>query len=207
MAESTHDREIREIRAILHDISELHQKSVIEREKRAAKWAKQQAEWAAKWAKLESERKKDDKEFQRWSQLEDYTESESKCLTDEFRDALQDAGQINGADLEFVHVHLRALRANEHIGKYDLVAINSDNAFVGDIKDNLTVQTVEKFAKNQLPHFAKHFPIITHNRQVLGMIGGKIIKKEVITAAQKLGLYVLRLNNNRKLSLTTPGRK
>ena len=194
MAESTHDREIREIRAILHDISELHQKSVIEREK-----------WAAE---RESERKKDDKKFKRWmAQFGDYTETESKSLEDEFYDALCKAKQIDGADLQEIHVRLHAMRASQNIGEYDLVAVNGDVVFVGEIKHNLTAQKVEKFANGQLQRFAKHFPAMTGERRVLGMVGGKIIEEKVITAAQKLGLYVLRLNNNRKLSVTTPGRE
>ena len=134
-----------------------------------------------------------------------YTDTASRCLEDEFHDALSEAGEIGGARLEGVYpARMQKSRKGRVLGEYDLVCINGGAVFVGEVKHKLTEDKVRKFKSRDLPKFAKVFPEIAGGRRVVGMVGGARIDAAAAEAARELGLYVLRLKNNRKLQVVAP---
>lgn len=193
MALSTHDKEIREIRATLAEI--------VKAQNRA------QQKHAAELERITAERKKEENALKQWRhEFGSYTDTEAKCLEDEFYDALRAAGKIDGARLDEIHV--RSAGGHDDIrGEYDLVAVNGKTVFVGEIKHNLTAKEVREFARNALPEFPRIFPVMAHKRKVRGMVGGARITEAAVKEARRLGFYILRLTNNRKLAVQSPEAK
>lgn len=133
-----------------------------------------------------------------------YADTESRSLEEEFRDALNEAGELCGARLDGCFVRAQPKRSARKPGnEYDLVAVNSDTVFVGEIKRKLTAAKVRDFAAKKLPRFAKDFPKIARGQKIFGMVGGAVIEEDAAEAARELGIPVLRLKN-RKLAVTAP---
>ena len=89
-------------------------------------------------------------------------------------------------------------------GEYDLIGVNSESVFVGEIKHKLTGDKVRKFAAKKLKLFPRLFPATAKGREIRGMVGGAQIEADAANTARELGLYVLRLKNNRKLQVVAP---
>ena len=130
-----------------------------------------------------------------------YTDTASRCLEDEFGDALRSAGRLGGSPLYEVHVRAQPMKGE---GEYDLIGVNSESVFVGEIKHNLTGDKVRKFAAKKLKLFPRLFPATAKGREIRGMVGGAQIEADAANTARELGLYVLRLKNNRKLQVVAP---
>ena len=200
---SEHDREIREIRKILRQIVQERAEESAAREKEREKYAAARAEEAVV---REKEREKDAAELQKWrKEFGSYTDAESECLEDEFYDALLAARKIDGARLD--EIHLRAAGGHDDMrGEYDIVALNGKSVFVAEIKHSLTAKKVREFAQTELPRFAEIFPVMARRRKVRGMVGGARITEAAAKEARRQGLYLLRLQNNRKLAVESPER-
>ena len=120
-----------------------------------------------------------------------FTTNYGKAVENEFAEALRKTKKIGEIKLDEVKVH---------IGKqfeFDLVAINSEIAIVGEIKVRLTHLDVRRFVKQRLPHFAEHCPEDAHARHIYGMVGAEIMTDGAKAEAEKHGLFIARLENKK----------
>ncbi|MBE8158343.1 MAG: hypothetical protein HAW59_02980, partial [Betaproteobacteria bacterium] len=81
-------------------------------------------------------------------------DSESVRLEDEFYDALCAAGKIGGDKLEKVFVRVDVWSKGASKGEYDIVGVNGDKVFVGEIKHKLTAEKVREFGAKKLRQYA-----------------------------------------------------
>ncbi len=116
---------------------------------------------------------------------------EAEYLEDVFYESLLETMEVNGVRLDELRQRQRAKY------EYNLVGINSKAVFVGEIKQKLLLKDVENFAKERLVYFAEDFPNVAKRRKVFGMVGGGRITAGAVRAAEKYGLFVLRLKNKK----------
>ena len=76
------------------------------------------------------------------------------------------------------------------IAEYDIVAVNKDKVLVIEVKNKLEKRSVDKFLEKMLPRFKKVFPEY-RDYDLIGGVGGLVVKDDVGQYAQKAGLYVL----------------
>ena len=116
------------------------------------------------------------------------------------------AGEIGGARLEGVYpARMQKSRKGRVLGRIRTwCALTAARCLSARSSTKLTEDKVRKFKSRDLPKFAKVFPEIAGGRRVVGMVGGARIDAAAAEAARELGLYVLRLKNNRKLQVVAP---
>ena len=132
-----------------------------------------------------------------------FIDTESVHLEDEFGDALREKGELGGYKLDRTIVRLNVRRKGITTGEYDIVGVNGDKVFVGEIKHKLTAEKVRSFGEKKLKQYGKHFPEDASKKQIIGMVGGLQIEEDAAEMALKMGMYVLRLHN-RKLKVEIP---
>ena len=76
------------------------------------------------------------------------------------------------------------------VAEYDIVAANKDKVLVIEVKNKLEKRSVDKFLEKMLPRFKKVFPEY-RDYDLIGGVGGLVVKDDVGQYAQKAGLYVL----------------
>lgn len=198
-----------EIWATLDKITALLDREEKVRAQSEEKRAQEEEKRAQEEKKRAKEREADAKEFRKWREaFGSYADTEAKCLEEEFGDALMAAGEIGGVRLDEVRTNQLPIRERGKFGKeYDIIAVNGGDVFVGEIKHKLTEAKVQTFAKKKLPHFARNFPATARGKKIIGMVGGAVVEEDAAKAALKLGMFVLRLKNNRKLAVLAPETK
>jgi hypothetical protein len=91
-----------------------------------------------------------------------------------------------GFDFQTVKRNLK----KKGVKEYDIVAVNSGEVLVIEVKNKLDYRMVDKFIEKRLPQFKKVFPEY-RDFKLLGGIGALVVKDEVGRYAEKAGLYVL----------------
>ena len=91
---------------------------------------------------------------------------------------------------ELIFSDIRRNVKKKGIAEYDIVAVNKDKVLVIEVKNKLEKRSVDKFLEKMLPKFKKVFPEY-RDYDLIGGVGGLVVKDEVGQYAQKAGLYVL----------------
>ncbi len=87
--------------------------------------------------------------------------------------------------------------------EFDVVAINGKEVLVLEVKNKLKNQHIDKFVKTQIPKFKESFPEYS-KYNILGAVGGLVVKDEVESYAQRAGLYVLTQNDQGLTKIANP---
>ncbi|MCP4348801.1 MAG: hypothetical protein GY795_25260 [Desulfobacterales bacterium] len=91
------------------------------------------------------------------------------------------------------NLHFEKVRLNlkkKGSAEYDIVAVNSGNVLVIEVKNKLTARMIDKFVSRKLPAFKQTFPEYKSCR-VIGGIGALVVKDEVGRYAEDAGLFVM----------------
>jgi len=91
---------------------------------------------------------------------------------------------------ELIFSDIRRNVKKKGIAEYDIVAVNKDKVLVIEVKNKLEKRSVDKFLEKMLPKFRKVFPEY-RDYDLIGGVGGLVVKDDVGQYAQKAGLYVL----------------
>jgi len=91
---------------------------------------------------------------------------------------------------ELIFSDIRRNVKKKGIAEYDIVAVNKDKVLVIEVKNKLEKRSVDKFLEKMLPRFKKVFPEY-RDYDLIGGVGGLVVKDDVGQYAQKAGLYVL----------------
>ncbi len=91
---------------------------------------------------------------------------------------------------ELIFSDIRRNVKKKGIAEYDIVATNKDKVLVIEVKNKLEKRSVDKFVEKMLPKFKTVFPEY-RDYDLIGGVGGLVVKDEVGQYAQKAGLYVL----------------
>jgi hypothetical protein len=91
---------------------------------------------------------------------------------------------------EMIFSDIRRNVKKKGIAEYDIVAVNKDKVLVIEVKNKLEKRSVDKFLEKMLPKFKKVFPEY-RDYDLIGGVGGLVVKDDVGQYAQKAGLYVL----------------
>jgi len=91
---------------------------------------------------------------------------------------------------ELIFSDIRRNVKKKGVAEYDIVAANKDKVLVIEVKNKLEKRSVDKFLEKMLPKFKKVFPEY-RDYDLIGGVGGLVVKDEVGQYAQKAGLYVL----------------
>ncbi len=84
----------------------------------------------------------------------------------------------------------RNLRRRRDDPEYDIVATNGRQVLVVEVKNKLKKRHIDNFLEDQLPEFKRLFPEYK-NKELLGAVGGLVVKDEVGRYAERKGLFVL----------------
>ena len=104
---------------------------------------------------------------------------------DLFRRNIAHLLNMRGIVIDNVETHLKTPRC-----EYDIVAINSGQAVVLEVKNKLTSQHIQHFIQKQLPLFKQEFPMFT-DYKLYGAVGSLIVNEQLEQQAAKAGLFVL----------------
>lgn len=91
----------------------------------------------------------------------------------------------------------RKNRSGRKMAEYDIVATNTNEIMVVEIKTRLTENHVRRFIDVQLPKFRKLFPEYVIYKKLLACVGGRTITEEAKSLADKEGIYLLKQCHDR----------
>lgn len=111
--------------------------------------------------------------------------TQGEIAEDLFRRNTKAALNDYGIPIDQVHHNLRATGRRE----YDIVAVNTKQAVVIEIKTKLKARDVEKFLQTRLPQFKTAFPEF-RDYAVYGGMGALVMSKEQELELCGLGLFV-----------------
>ena len=165
-----------------------------ERKREAA--AREAAEAASK-ARYDRMEERSEKFREEWGV---YTSNESEEVEDQIYNALDESKQIG--DLHFDHVNQNIcgiVDGEPH--EFDIIAENGKVTVVLEVKHQLTLSDVRRFAKKHLPLFSKAFPGLAKNKDVIGAMAYQSVRerKKTVQKALDLGLLLLRAESKKGL--------
>ena len=164
---------------------------------READRAEREAAEAASKARYERMEEQSAKFREEWGV---YTSNESEEVEDQIYNALDESKQIG--DLRFDHVdqNLRGSVDRESC-EFDIVAENGKVTVVLEVKHQLTLSDVRRFAKKHLPLFSKAFPGLAKNKDVIGAMAYQSVRdrKKTVQEALDFGLLLLRAEGKKGL--------
>ena len=187
---------------------EIAEREAAERKREAEREAKREAERAADRAERKAEEAASKARYERMEEQSAkfreewgvYTSNESEEVEDQIYNALDESKQIG--DLRFDHVdqNLRGIVDRESC-EFDIVAENGKVTVVLEVKHQLTLSDVRRFAKKHLPLFSKAFPGLAKNKDVIGAMAYQSVRerKKTVQEALDLGLLLLRAEGKKGL--------
>ncbi len=84
----------------------------------------------------------------------------------------------------------RNLRKSRDDREYDIVATNGTQVLVVEVKNKLRRRHIDQFLEERLPEFKEKFPQYK-DKELLGAVGGLVVKDDVARYAERKGLFVL----------------
>lgn len=94
-----------------------------------------------------------------------------------------------GKKFDTIRRNVKIVRNKKIFAEYDVIVVNGTEVLPIEVKNKLTQKHIDKFLSEQLPKFKDALPEYkTYN--VLGGIGGLVVKDEVEKYAEKKGLFV-----------------
>ena len=84
----------------------------------------------------------------------------------------------------------RNLRKRRDDREYDIVATNGTQVLVVEVKNKLRRKHIDQFLEERLPEFKEKFPQYK-DKELLGAVGGLVVKDDVARYAERKGLFVL----------------
>ena len=164
---------------------------------RAAERAEREAAEAASKARYDRMEEQSAKFRKEWGV---YTSDESEEVEDQIYNALDESKRIG--DLRFDHVNQNIcgiVDGEPH--EFDIIAENGKVTVVLEVKHQLTLSDVRRFAKKHLPLFSKAFPGLAKNKDVIGALAYQSVRerKKTVQEALDLGLLLLRAEGKKGL--------